>query len=63
MAAIDETGMLRRDGGGFALLRDAGGRYRLELGRTPGEHVETRVRGTGRLGGDGVVEVGELGPA
>ncbi len=45
--SIEETGMLIRDGGGFALKRDNGGRYRLELHRTPVDHVEKRVRVTG----------------
>jgi hypothetical protein len=63
MTAIDETGMLRHEGGGFALARDAGGRYRLELGRTPVDHVEKRVRVIGRLIGEGVVEVDGLAPA
>jgi hypothetical protein len=55
--AIDETGMLVRDGGGFALVRDAGGRYRLDLRRVPVDEVEKRVRVIGALVGDGLVEV------
>lgn len=49
---IEETGMLVRDGGGFILRCDAGGVYRLELSRTPVDHVEKRVRVTGILTGD-----------
>ena len=41
---IDETGTLLRDGGAFYLRRDAGGRYQLELQRTPVDLVEKRVR-------------------
>lgn len=54
---IDETGTLVRDGGGFALRRDAGGLYRLELSRTPVDHVEKHVRLIGVLVDDGLVHV------
>ncbi|WP_308813946.1 DUF5818 domain-containing protein [Sphingomonas sp. GV3] len=45
---VDETGTLIRDGGAFYLRRDAGGRYQLELQRTPVDLAEKRVllRGT-----------------
>ncbi|MFD1033569.1 DUF5818 domain-containing protein [Sphingomonas hankookensis] len=46
---IDETGTLVRDGGAFYLRRDAGGRYQLELHRTPVDEVEKRVRMVGTL--------------
>ena len=49
---IEETGVLVRDGGGFALRRDAVGTYRLELSRTPVDHVEKRVRVIGILAGN-----------
>jgi hypothetical protein len=58
---VDETGTLLRDGGGFCLRRDAGGRYQLELQRTPVDLVEKRVRVVGTIVGadlvsaDGVV--------
>lgn len=54
---IDETGTLIRDGGGFALQRDAGGRYRLELHRVPVDEVEKRVRVVGTLIADDHVDV------
>ncbi|HWW63703.1 MAG TPA: DUF5818 domain-containing protein [Sphingomonadaceae bacterium] len=54
---ISETGTLVRDGGGFALRRDAGGRFRLDLHRVPVDHVEKRVRVTGVLIGEDLVEV------
>jgi hypothetical protein len=54
---IDESGTLIRDGGGFALRRDAGGRYRLDLHRVPVDAVEKRVRITGVFVGDGLVDV------
>ncbi len=58
---IDETGTLVRDGGGFALRRDAGGRLLLDLHRVPVDHVEKHVRVTGvyvdeeRIDVDGLV--------
>jgi hypothetical protein len=54
---ITETGTLVRDGGGFVLRRDAGGFYRLELSRTPVDHVEKRVRITGTLIAEDAVNV------
>ena len=41
---IHETGTLVRDGGALILRRDLGGRYQLELQRTPLDLVEKRVR-------------------
>jgi len=61
-ASIDETGTLVRDGGGFVLRRDAGGRWRLDLHRVPVDHVEKRVRITGILVADGLVEVEGVAP-
>jgi hypothetical protein len=54
---IDETGTLVRDGGSFYLLRDAGGRYRLDLHRTPVDEVEKQVRLIGTFVGDDLVDV------
>lgn len=54
--AIDETGMLVRDGGGFRLQRDTGGSWRLELSRTPIDLVAKRVRVIGLRIGDDVVQ-------
>lgn len=48
-APIDETGILVREGGGFCLRRDLGGRYLLELPRMPVDEVEKRVRVIGTL--------------
>ena len=56
-ASIDETGVLIRDQGGFVLRRDTGGRYRLDLHRVPVDHVEKRVRVTGVLVADNLVDV------
>lgn len=60
---IDETGMLLREDGGFVLLRDVGGRWRLDLGRMPVDLVEKRVRLIGIEAGDGLVEADGVGPA
>jgi len=46
---IDEIGMLIREGGTFYLRCDVGGRYQLELQRTPVDLVEKRVRLVGTL--------------
>ena len=54
---IDETGTLVRDGSSFALQRDAGGRFQLELRRVPVDHVEKRVRVIGVLIGEDLVSV------
>lgn len=57
---VDETGTLIREGGGFFLQRDRGGRYELELHRMPVDLVAKRVRVLGvliapdRVSADGV---------
>ncbi len=60
---IDETGMLIRDGGAFYLRRDLGGRYELELRRTPVDLVEKRVRLVGTLVGVDLVNADGVAPA
>jgi hypothetical protein len=58
--AIDETGMLLREGAGFVLQRDLGGRWPLDLSRMPVDLVGKRVRivgvetAAGRVDVDGV---------
>ena len=59
---IDETGTLIADGGGFALRRDIGGRWKLDLHRVPVDYVEKRVRISGIIVADGLVDVVSLGP-
>jgi len=54
--AIDETGLLMREGGAFVLQRDLGGRWPLDLSRVPVDLVGKRVRVTGIESGDGRVE-------
>ena len=60
---IDETGSLVRDGGGFALRRDGGGRIALDLHRVPVDHVEKQVRITGVYVDEERVEVDSLRPS
>jgi CO/xanthine dehydrogenase FAD-binding subunit len=63
---VDETGILIREGCAFYLRRDAGGRFLLDLPRTPVDEVEKRVRISGIARGDDVVEVegvALIGPA
>lgn len=60
---VDETGTLIRDGGAFFLRRDLGGRYQLELQRTPVDLVEKRVRLVGTLVAPDLVNVDGVAPA
>lgn len=60
---VDETGILLRDGGAFYLRRDAGGRYQLELQRTPVDLVEKRVRLVGTIFGADLVSADGVAPA
>ncbi|MES3082066.1 DUF5818 domain-containing protein [Sphingomonas faeni] len=60
---VDETGTLLRDGGAFYLRRDLGGRYQLELHRTPVDLVEKRVRLIGTLVGADLVNADGVAPA
>ncbi|WP_133032579.1 DUF5818 domain-containing protein [Sphingomonas sp. PP-CE-1G-424] len=60
---INEIGTLVRDGGAFYLLRDVGGRYELELHRTPVDLVEKRVRLIGTLVGPDLVNADGVAPA
>ena len=60
---IDEIGTLIRDGGAFYLRRDLGGRYELELHRTPVDLVEKRVRLVGTLVGPYLVNAEGVAPA
>ena len=62
-ARIDETGTLIREGGAFYLRRDLGGRYQLELHRTPVDLVEKGVRLIGTLVGPDLVNADGVAPA
>ncbi len=59
---INEVGLLVRDGGAFYLRRDAGGRFELELHRTPVDLVEKRVRLIGTLVGPDLVNADGVSP-
>lgn len=59
---IDEWGVLVRDGGGFALRRDIGGRVALDMHRVPVDHVEKRVRIVGVWVGEKLVDVEAIEP-
>ena len=59
---IEETGTLIREGAGFALRRDVGGRWKLDLHRVPVDHVEKRVRISGIMFAEGLIDVEALGP-
>ena len=59
---IDEAGTLIHGGGAFYLRRDLGGRYQLELQRTPVDLVEKRVRLTGTLVGPNLVSADGVAP-
>lgn len=54
---IEETGLLLREGGSFYLRRDAGGRFTLDLRRTPVDEVEKRVLLIGTYVGTDLVDV------
>ncbi len=59
---IEETGTLLRDAGGFSLRRDLGGRWRLDLHRVPVDHIEKRVRITGIVVSEDLVDVDGVAP-
>jgi len=59
---IDESGTLLRDAGGFSLRRDLGGRWKLDLHRVPVDHIEKRVRITGTVVADDLVDVDGVAP-
>jgi hypothetical protein len=54
---IEETGLLLRDGGSFYLRRDVGGRFALDLRRTPIDEVEKRVKLVGTYVGADLIDV------
>lgn len=57
-----ETGLLLRVEGGFALRCDGGGQVRLDVPRTPVDHVEKRVRITGTYIAEDLIEVESILP-
>lgn len=59
---IEETGTLIREAGSFILRRDLGGRWKLDLHRVPVDHIEKRVRITGVVVGENLVDVAGVAP-
>lgn len=59
---IEESGTLLREARGFILRRDLGGRWKLDLHRVPVDHIEKRVRITGIVVGEGLVDVVGVSP-
>ena len=59
---IEETCTLIRQGADFALRRDVGGRWKLDLHRVPVDHVAKRVRISGIVVAEGLIDVEALGP-
>lgn len=59
---IVETGTLLREAGGFSLRRDLGGRWKLDLHRVPVDQVEKRVRITGVVVSEDLIDVDGVAP-
>jgi len=59
---IEESGTLIREAGGFVLRRDLGGRWKLDLHRVPVDHIEKRVRITGIVVGEDLIDVTGVAP-
>lgn len=55
--AIDETGLLLREGGAFYLRGNSGGRYLLALQRVPIDEVQKQVRVVGTYAGNDLIDV------
>lgn len=59
---ITLVGTLMRDNAGFMLRADGGLRYHLQLHRVPVDHIQKRVRITGRLIGEQLIEAESVAP-
>lgn len=59
---VVESGTLLHEDGSFVLRRDLGGRWLLDLHRVPVDHVEKRVRVTGTIVGEGLLDVDGVAP-
>jgi len=59
---IELEGTLIRDGAGFALRAERGAIYHLQLHRVPVDHVEKRVRVTGTLIAERLIEAEGVAP-
>ena len=60
---IERFGTLIRKDAGFALRSDGGKLFHLQLHRVPVDHVEKRVRVTGILIDDDLIEAEGVAPA
>ena len=60
---IQIEGTLVRDGAGFAVRAERGVLYHLQLHRVPVDHVEKRVRVTGMLIEERLIEAEGVSPA
>jgi hypothetical protein len=60
---IERFGTLIRKDAGFALRSDGGTVFHLQLHRVPVDHVEKRVRVTGVLIEDDLIEAEGVAPA
>ena len=54
---IDESGTLFREQGAFVLRRDLGGRWMLDMHRVLVDPIKRRVRISGTIVADGLVDV------
>jgi Protein of unknown function (DUF5818) len=55
--SVDESGTLLHESAGYVLRRDAGGRWKLDMHRVQTDYVKKRVRITGVIVADGMVDV------
>lgn len=60
--SVDETGTLLGEAGGFSLRRDLGGHWKLDLHRLRVDHIEKRVRITGPIVGEDLIDVDGVSP-
>ncbi|MBY8825519.1 DUF5818 domain-containing protein [Sphingomonas colocasiae] len=59
---VEETGALLRGDEGFMLRRDIGGRWMLDLHRVASDFAEQRVRISGVVVADGLIDVDAVAP-
>ena len=58
----DETGVIVRDGAQLVLLRDDGGRWRLDAPQYADEHIGRRARVVGVRSGFDLLDVTSVSP-
>jgi hypothetical protein len=59
---IDETGVLLREGASVFMRRSTGGRFQLDLRRSPFSDSGRQVRVIGTYIGDDLIDVDEISP-